>query len=989
MELYSINNFSNYSNDPVICSIEINNVHHNFELDSGAAVTAVSEKYYAAHFGKNRIVPDSTRLRGYGNEEIQVSGAIFPIVKFNDRLKEFKILIVKNGGPPIVGRDFMSSFGITLNVNNVSAFNPSIELNNLVTQYNCLFDDTIGLLRSTKVHLDIQPDAIPIFLKPRPIPHAFRVQVEKSISKLCKSNIITKINSSPWGTPLVPILKPDGSVRICADYKVTINKFLKDSNYPLPLISDLFAKLGGNTIFTKLDLKMAYNQIELDDESKLLATWSTHMGIFQMNRLPFGISPATGIFQREIEKVLIDIPGTSNYLDDIIVSAPNINEHRKTLKIVFERLKQAGLKLNKSKCVFAQSKIKYLGHEISGRGLSKLDTHKEAVIKAPAPKNVTQLRSFIGLVNYYGKFISNIAQKLHPLYNLLKENNKFIWSTDCEKSFTQIKQDVVSDVILVHFDPKRPIILTCDSSSYGIGAVLAHLFEDGSEKPIAFASRSLSKAELNYGMIQKEALAIIFATSKFFQYLIGNFFTLVTDHKPLIAIFGEHKGIPQMSASRLQRWAVHLSAFKYKIKYIKSKENCADMFSRLPLPQYIEEENNHKEVTYLNYVSEKPFLINYRNIQIETQKDPIISKVIQAINDNTLHKSKNSLFKNYTQKADELYIEQNILLWGYRVVIPSSLRRTILHQLHETRLGIVKTKSICRSYFWWPKVDKDIEDLIKACPSCLHTLPSPPKSPVIPWEIPTKPWSRIHVDFAGPFKNLYFLIILDAYAKWPEVFILKQITTQTTIGKLRETFSRFGILKTIVSDNGRQFTLHIFKQFTDYLNIRHVFTAPGHPATNGAAENSVKTIKNALKAATFSKQISIEIALNNFLFDYRIAVHNTTNIAPAELMFGRSLRTKLDLLKPTPKDNSNKVLIPIQKRKFNINDNVMIRNYSNPNEDRWEPAIISNVLGPRTYICLTKNSKTIKRHIDQIRTRNIDNTKVPIKISIIQIFFRK
>lgn len=840
-----------------------------------------------------------------------------------------------------------------------------------------LFEDTLGCLNTTKVHLTVDSSAVPIFCKPRPIPYAFRDKIEQSIKDFVKIGMLSKVETSQWGTPLVPVLKSNGTIRICADYKTTINKYVEDVNYPLPLISDIFARLGGNTIFSKLDLKAAYNQLELDDASKALVTWSTPFGIYTMNRLPFGIKPATGIFQREIEKILIDIPGVLNYLDDIIVAAKSMVEHNRRLKTVFERLLSAGLKLNKQKCIFAQSGVQYLGHHISGQGLRKLDTHIDSILKAPQPRNVTEVKAFVGLANYYGKFISNISSKLHPLYQLLKADTDFIWSKECQNAFNTMKKDIVSDTVLVHFDPKLPIVLTCDASKHGIGAVLAHVMPDGIQRPVAFASRTLSSAELNYGVIHKEALAIIFATKKFFQYLIGNHFTLVTDHKPLVAIFGENKGIPQVSAARLQRWAHHLTAFKYTIKHVKSEENCADVLSRLPAAvSQTDDTIENEKFSYLNYVNRSdPVPIDYATILNESMNDIVLAPVIKAVRNNSLHKLCDPKFLPFRRRTNELSVEKDILMWGYRVVVPQSLRSNLLKQVHQTHLGIVKTKSICRSYFWWPGLDKDIEDLIKSCDACLSTLSSPPKAPIIPWKYPEEPWSRLHIDYAGPFKGFYYFVILDAHSKWIEVFPSTNMTADFTITKLRETFARFGLPKVVVSDNGGQFTSDEYSVFLKNNGIKCILIPPGHPASNGAAENSVKTVKNSIRNAVFGCTLSnlsyITNLLNRFVLDYRISEHCTTGVSPCQLMFGRPIRTRLDLMKPPISANTqNEPQDSAEQCKFKVNDTVIVRDYRDHNHQAWQNAIVVTAAGTRWFDCKLTNGRIIKRHVDQMRHRS-------------------
>lgn len=510
-------------------------------------------------------------------------------------------------------------------------------------------------------------------------------------------------------------------------------------------------------------------------------------------------------------------------------------------RIFMSKFKSSGLKLNLKKCVFFQPKISYLGFTIDKNGLSKTNERIANVLKAPVPTNVSEVRAFAGMINYYSKFIKDFAHKMNPLYKLLQKNVSFIWSEECQKAYELLKKEVTSDQVLVHFNPDIPLILSTDASNHAIAGVLSHKFSDNSIKPIAFISRALSKTEQNYSTIEKEALAIIFSVTKLKQYLLGNHFTLKTDHKPLLAIFGENRGLPLMAAARMQRWALSLSGFNYSIEYIKGISNDADHLSRMP--QNVKSQNN-VENSYINFIEkENSSQLNFKNIAIETRRDPILSKLSHAIQNGTVEELTEPSFESFRNKASELTVEYDCILWGYRTVIPQKFRQQLLVELHSSHLGIVKTKALARSYIWWPKIDSDIENLIKNCIPCQELQSSPEKASLISWTPTGNVWSRIHVDFAGPIEDVYFFIVIDSLSKWVEVFTTKQITSSFVIKKMRELFCRYGLIDTLVSDNGRQFTSNEFKYFLEQNNIRQVLTAPGHPATNGQAENFVKTLK--------------------------------------------------------------------------------------------------------------------------------------------------
>ncbi|CAC5387068.1 unnamed protein product [Mytilus coruscus] len=363
-------------------------------------------------------------------------------------------------------------------------------------------------------------------------------------------------------------------MRNCGDYKVTINQVSKLDNYPIPKTDDLYATLSGGQAFSKLDLSQEYQQIVLDEESLKYITINTHKGLYQYNRFPFGVSSAPGIFQRTIENLLQGIPRVVVRVDDILVTGSSKSEHLDNLETVLSKLQESGMRLNKDKCVFLAPKVVYLGHRIDQHGIYPVESKVKAITEAPEPKNISQ----------------DLSSKLAPLHELLQKQKEWKWDKPQQEAFELSKTLLKSSKVLVHYDQNKEIILSCDASLYGIGAVLSHRMEDGCDRPVGYISRMLAPAERNYSVLEKEGLAIIFALKKFHQYLFERKFTIYTDHKPLIGLFNENKSIPPMAAVRLQRWALTLSAYEYSIMYKEGKNNAnADALSRLPLTCKTEE----------------------------------------------------------------------------------------------------------------------------------------------------------------------------------------------------------------------------------------------------------------------------------------------------------------------------------------------------------------------------------------------------------------
>ena len=799
--------------------------------------------------------PTAVKLCTYSGEQLTVKGVVSVTVQYNGQSESLSLIVANGRGPSLLGRDWLTKIRLdwTHLCNNHVCY--SLSLQGILADYSTVFDTELGTLKGFTATIRMDPAAQPRFCKPRAVPYALKEKVEKELDRLLKQGVIEKINFSEWAAPIVPVMKKDGSVRICGDYKMTVNQASKTESYPLPKIDDLLASLAGGKKFSKLDLANAYQQVPLDDKSKKLVAINTHKGLFQYNRLPFGVSAAPSIFQCTMETLLQGLSGVCLYLDDILITGKTDQEHLSNLVAVLQRLQEAGMKLKPDKCSFMLQEVEYLGHKISEKGLQPTTEKVRAIVDAPQPKDVTQLKSFLGMLNYYGKFLPNLSTQLAPLYSLLKKNSRWFWGAEQRNAFKQAKSMLTSSCVLTHYDASKPLILACDASPYGVGAVLSHQVGDD-DLPIAFTSRSLAPAEKNYSQIDKEALAIIFGVKHFHQYLFGQFFTIKSDHKPLQHLLGEKKGIPAMASARVQRWALTLSAYNYSVQYVPGKDHSnADAFSRLPLPVIPKEVPVPEELVYmLESLELSPLTVT--QIRKWTERDPLLSRVQRFVTQGW-PKEVDPTMKMYQSRKLELSVQDGCLLWGSRVIIPKPGRAQILALLHDGHPGISKMKGLARSYVWWPNIDADLETQVKQCNQCQLYRPSPPAVSMHPWEWPDHPWDRVHVDYAGPFMGHMFLVVIDAYSKWIEIEMVKSATAQNTIEHLCMMFARFGLPRVLVIDNGTCFTSSDFSEFASRNGIKHLRIAPYHPSSNGQAERAVQTFKLGIR-----KQSLVHYSLN-------------------------------------------------------------------------------------------------------------------------------
>ena len=379
--------------------------------------------------------------------------------------------------------------------------------------------------------------------------------------------------------------------------------------------------------------------------------------------------------------------------------------------------------------------------------------------------------------------------------------------------------------------------------------MISHIMPDGTERPILCASRTLTKSERNYSQLEKEALSLIYGVKKFHRYLYGRHFILVTDHKPLVTILGPKKGVPTLAAARLLRWSLILSAYIYDIEFRSTKEHSnVDMLSRLPFERVYDDQPDTWEPSVFNVSQLNMLPVSQNQLRNEIKADPLLSQVLLFTKSGWPSTISTELKPFFTKRTELPY--------------------------HP---GMSRMKSLARSHIWWPHLDEDIETLCKSCSSCLAVKSCPAAAPLHPWSWPSRPWQRVHLDFAGPFMGSKFLLLVDAHSKWPEIYRMSSTSVHNTITILRNIFSSFGLPEQLVTDNGSEFTSSEFLEFMSQNGIKHILTAPYHPSSNGAVERLVQSFKRAIRS-TEKEGKSLEHRLSNFLMMYRITPHATTNV---------------------------------------------------------------------------------------------------------------
>lgn len=783
----------------------INGIPTTFQYDTAADITIISEDVFN-QLNISDFRPSAQQANTASGSSLQLKCEFDCQIQFRGKKANGTCSVSTVPGLNVFGTDWIELFNLSDAPVNAFCNNIAVENDNYLQMVERNFPNIIktelGLSKLSPTRLQLKPDSTPIFRARRPVPYASQQAVVDELHRLKDLGVISPVNHSEWAAPIVVTRKSNGSIRVCGDYSTGLNDSLEAHQYPLPNPEDIISNLSNAKYFSHIDLSDAFLQIPVDENSKHLLTINTHIGLFQYNRMPFGVKTAPGKFQEDMDQITIGIEGTTAYLDDIFVSGSTKQIHDSRLTQILQRLNDFGFKIKLAKCKFALTEITYLGYVISQDAIKPDPNRIRSIADMPPPTTVPELRSFLGAINFYAKFVKTMHKLRAPLDELLKKDIPWSWNETCQQHFTKLKNIMSSDLLLTPYNPKLDIIVAGDASQHGIGAVIMHKFNDESVKTVWHASRSLSPAERNYSQIEKEALALVFAVKKFHKMIYGRPFALHTDHKPLLAIFGAKRGIPAHSANRLQRWALILMAYDFKIQYISTNSfGYADVLSRLINQHAPADEEcviaaiqaetaiNHVIKQVINHLP-----ITHKQVASESAKDSTFQRVIQFVTTNwtAYVNTDDHEIKQFYHRRNELTFSNDCLLYGDRVAIPKVLRKRILKQLHSSHLGIQMTKSIARSYVYWPNIDQDIEALVKTCDRCALAAKSPIKTTLYAWPTPAGPWQRIHIDYAGPINSTYFLVIVDAYSKWPEIIPTKTISATATVDIIRDICFRYG-----------------------------------------------------------------------------------------------------------------------------------------------------------------------------------------------------
>ena len=780
----------------------------------------------------------------------------------------------------------------------------------IMQEFPSVFDDQIRAMEGETFHITLVDNVTPFCVKaPRSVPFAYRDKLKEELNLLQEQGIISPVTEvTEWCAPIVVAPKKGTDrIRMCVDLS-RLNRYVKRERYQSPTPAEAVADIAADEAryFTVLDAKKGYHQCLLDEESQVLTTFITPFGRFKYLRAPYGLSSIAEHYNRRMAQAFEGLLGFRRIVDDVVIYDKDAATHEDHVKQFIQRCQDRGISLNKDKWKYCQSKVTFAGFQLSSEGY-KVDTSITAAIsKFPVPASRTDLRSFCGLVNQLASGTALIAELMSPLRPLLSSKNDFVWSDHHSQAFAKVKEQLVKSPVLAFFDIKKPTRLCTDASRQGIGFVLQQQSTAGQWVLIQAGSRFLSSPESRYAIIELELLAVTWAVLKCKIFLEGlQHFTVITDHNPLIPILNSHR-LDEIENPRLQRLRTRIMAYNLTAEWCKGTRNQApDALSRSPvdepqaedmLAEQDEDSNPEPTISEIRTYQEDGYQESARlqNLRKQAAQDheyqQLRETILKGFPD---HKGMlPDSCKQYWQVRHHLTLDEDLIVYGCRLLIPSGMRREILEQLHASHQGVVRTKQRAGLTVYWPGLNNDIENIVSSCRQCQDYLPSNAKEPIIFKARPTRPFQEVAADLCY-HAGRHYLIIIDCYSDWPTIAPMgTDVTSLNVVSAFRALFSQTAVPDVLWSDGGPQFTAKCFQTFADRWGFVHRRSTPHYPQSNGKAESAVKSMKKIIRAAWNGRNLDEE-KLCRALLQYRNTPCRKDGLSPAQKLYGRPVQDML------------------------------------------------------------------------------------------------
>ena len=845
----------------------------------------------------------------------------------------------------------------------------------------------LGKFPGEPYKLRLKPDAVPAKHRPRKVPVHLQDAFHEEVERLVKIDVLEEVTEpTEWVNSFVIVEKvidssnahsPNHSIkksiRLCIDPK-DLNEALEREPYYSRTIDELISMFAGAKVFTIVDMDKGYWQVVLHPESRKLTCMAFDIGRYQFKRLPMGSKVASDIFQRMLDSVYTGLPGVTGIADDMVIFGRNEEEHDRNLILFLETTRKNGLILNKRKLQFKKEEVSFFGHRWNSTGISPDPKKTESILKMQFPPDKETMHSFLGLVNFLNRYTPRLAELCSPLRKLILKDSHYSPGNTEHATFDAIKAEFQKKIILPYFDRNKETILQTDASKKGFGAVILQ-----EEQPIYYASRALTSAEKNYQNLECEAQAAVWGMEKFHYFLYGKKFILQTDQKPLVSIFRKH----MIDVSpRIQRITIRAWQYDFKPQHIPGRNNViSDALSRVtPLSQDIPSPD--MDVIAINFLQYSSIEEKERDdVLQETNKDKELQSLKHYIS--TGWPAKRSQIPvslhPYWNFRDELTVESGILMKNSKVLIPETLKQKYLMQIHQGHQGIETCRTRAREFVFWISINNDLKELVEKCDICQFQQNSTPIIQKYVSEVPPHPWHTLGSDLFY-FQRIDFLVVVDYFSKYLIIRKIPNSTSSAVIKELGMIFSEFGKPQIFRSDNGPCYSSQEFKLFMQNWLVEHRTSSPHYPQSNGLAESMVKVSKNLIE-----KAVKQDLPWNRLLLDYRCTPISSEIPSPAEILFGRKLRSSISILPSqvmNDRINKQRELIAKKEGKFYTNDidfqdrikvlpfeagqNVWLQNFDSR---KYEEAVIREkckepnsymVQIPATGQCFRRNSNFIK-----------------------------
>ena len=837
-----------------------------------------------------------------------------------------------------------------------TTFREKQQLLNLLTEFHEVFSKyEYDIGRTHLMEVEIKTgNSPPIKIPPYRTPSAIRPEMARQIKEMLAAGIISE-SQSPWSCPLFAVPKKGNKIRFVVNYD-PLNKVSEKFYWPLTQIDQILSTLAGTMYFTSLDISNAFHQIPLKVEDRPKSAFVCSEGLYEYNTLAFGLTNAPSIFTQLMDRILNGIKNTfvTSYADDILIYSKTVHEHMKHIRIVLERIREAGIKLNKGKCEFFKTELEFLGHVVTREGIKPQESKIQAIQNTPIPTTVKKIRSYLGLCGYYRRYIHRFSEIARPLTSLTKKHAQFHWTPECQRAFDMLKSKITSPPVLIHPDPNRSFTLWTDASTTGLGGVLCQVDDHGCHRPIHFLSAKFTTAQRKWSTYEREFYAIVKSLSVFRPILYGRPFTIFTDHAPLTYVKGSQHTNP-----KVQRWAMTVAQYGCDIQYVPGRHNAvSDFLSRIGEPD--------SKLSIREFPLTKPIYNPHPDRLVEIEPDLEEDMEVEVIDTSQMtshppcqekYSASDASEQDDTEYANSPSLPKppiNIRYWGpiqqqdvklrhiinqlnqgdtcpepirkkyavidgrlrrfdknkqVRLVVPLSMQADLLEQAHTGflggHLGFRKMYTRLKRWYFWSGM---FRDCLVHCDECIPCNMANLTARPIPIEenpVPKFPFHTISVDTYGPLPeshsgNSYIVTAIDQLTGWPECCAVPDKSAPTICRfLLSDIIARHSVPIVMMSDNGTEFVNGLIKELSRTLNMVHIRCANYSPQANGKCERIHRDYTAYFRKMANHDKLNWDQHLTSILGAYRCAEHASAGASPFFLLYGRDPLYPVDtLLKP-------------------------------------------------------------------------------------------